>query len=191
MKITDFDSSAAVMSLNWQIRLRRHRQIAFNLILLLLSFLEGNMAEYSKEIQHRQLMRRPSSCPYPSAVFFFFFHPLTHAGPRCERAKVRGVTLSQRGHSLLPPPVSCMVFIKPEVSMQVHRSPKAGFCFTQYRGRDNCSPFILTLLFPRKQGNGRPRSFSGRPSARTDINPLFTFTHAAVEMVASLCIMLC
>lgn len=83
MKITDFDSSAAVMSLNWQIRLRRHRQIAFNLILLLLSFLEGNMAEYSKEIQHRQLMRRPSSCPYPSAVFFFF--PPPHP---C-RAKVR------------------------------------------------------------------------------------------------------
>lgn len=88
MKITDFDSSAAVMSLNWQIRLRRHRQIAFNLILLLLSFLEGNMAEYSKEIQHRQLMRRPSSCPYPSAVFFFFSTPSPMQGqgarePRC------------------------------------------------------------------------------------------------------------
>lgn len=131
----------------------------------------------------------------PQYSFFLFccccFLFLTSSGPRCESQGVWG-HLSRRGHSPLPPPISYMVFIKPKVCMSVHRSPKAGFCFIQYRGRDNCSPFILTLLFPRKQGNGRLRSFSGRPaSIRPDINPLFTFTYAAVEMVASLCVMLC
>lgn len=100
MKITEFDSSAAVMSLNWQIRLRRHRQIGFNLILLLLSFSEGNMAEDSKEIQHHQLMRRPISYPYPSTAFFFFVPSLMQG--QGTRAKVCGVTLSQKATVSFP-----------------------------------------------------------------------------------------
>ena len=94
---------------------------------------------------------------------FFFFAPLTHARPKCESQGVWGHLVTKSPRS--PSPISLVYGF--HQAWDLHASsqiPNPGFCFTQYRGRDNCSLFILTLLFPRKQGLGdRGHSQAGLP----------------------------
>lgn len=129
------------MNPSWQIRLRRHRQALINTTLTELS---GR-----KQAGYQQGDTVPSAGGEASQL------------PSSSLTQEQGVRVRVLwGHLVtewpLPPPILYMVFIKLEVCTPACRSPSSGFCFTQCRGRNNCSPFILTLLFLRKQDHGRP-----------------------------------
>lgn len=115
-------------------------------------------------------MGRPGR--HPSSSFFFW--PSPHARPKCESQGVgspcyKEATVSSRQ--------SCIWFSSSLRSAHASSQiPNPGFCFTQYRGRDNCSLFILTPhCFQGNRALGDRGQASGRPaSARPGVNPLLS-----------------
>lgn len=122
MMVTDYDNCVALESeLANQIL---ETQTGFNLTLLLLSFLEGKM---TRDPTRKYSIVNSWGGLAGTLVAAFFFLASSPMQGQSVRAKVCGVTLLQRGHGLLPPSVSYMVFIKPESCMPARRSPTQVF----------------------------------------------------------------